>query len=633
MNRRERYRRRRRRRRVSCISLDNVGVGSKLRRSKLLIVFMSFSTATNINPFHLSKNALSSHSSFRTRQQIDGHVDDEDDVSILDATTCQASSSHHRRGSRHEDFTRMDSQSLSDTQPCASKAPFWNVKPPRIERNSFLDDLPSDDSYRTDAYDESSSEDGSSSDASISTDGERTSTTWQSAYQSESNESGSFQNEGLPHSPVVYRYYGKHRSRGGRLYSIPFILFGPNVDHWKDVGRLLSMRGFSVMACERIYEEIEFVEEEDIDDNHHSLFGWRKLHKKKKTTKRRDNSEDGPNLVLDILDAMSWDQVVLVGCDSESLLAIETAMQLAPEKIAGLVLCGDLTDADRLAASAGVRVIDDFLRRIVDCPFLIVWEGDSPTFLLKGSGAARVGTTQQRSDRALVLGGGSAPHRRRPEQFAWVLSRFVEERLGSSYKIVYYNEGRKNSQGELSSVRIQLPFGLDELMSSEGRLVVGRVVATAIFYLAVARVAFIQYHHLRQGLSEVKSKYKSVDKFSRQVIRSISAFVVNYGYLPRLFRVKRVVKEVDGDQDSMLLNSKTLVITDDEADDFFDEFSADNESKSSSGSTGSRTGGSDGAPPETEGESARDSLEEEDAGEEELQLQEDSSSYLDQLVT
>lgn len=57
------------------------------------------------------------------------------------------------------------------------------------------------------------------------------------------------------HSPVVYQYFGKSRNRPSSQADeapLNFILLGPNVDHWKTVGQILSSRGFNVMACERM---------------------------------------------------------------------------------------------------------------------------------------------------------------------------------------------------------------------------------------------------------------------------------------------------------------------------------------------------------------------------------------------
>ena len=79
------------------------------------------------------------------------------------------------------------------------------------------------------------------------------------------------------HSPVVYQYFGRSRSRGGQSQGddspVNFILLGPNVDHWKTVGQTLAARGFNVMACERMVEN------------------------------KKANYEDAPDLVLEILGA------------------------------------------------------------------------------------------------------------------------------------------------------------------------------------------------------------------------------------------------------------------------------------------------------------------------------------------
>ena len=121
-----------------------------------------------------------------------------------------------------------------------------------------------------------------------------------------------------------------------------------------------------------------------------------------------------------------------MGCDEESILATETAMMLAPDRVAGLILCGDLTDANRLAMEAGgVNVLDSFLHRILDCPFVIIWDGGLGQSVVSGSSAhdAIESTSSHNDGRCVILGGGTAPHRTKPEQFAWILTRFVEEKL------------------------------------------------------------------------------------------------------------------------------------------------------------------------------------------------------------
>jgi hypothetical protein len=53
------------------------------------------------------------------------------------------------------------------------------------------------------------------------------------------------------HSPIVYKYYGRSRSRAN-ADSIPFILLGPNVDHWKAVAQVLAARGFRYVELQKV---------------------------------------------------------------------------------------------------------------------------------------------------------------------------------------------------------------------------------------------------------------------------------------------------------------------------------------------------------------------------------------------
>lgn len=321
-------------------------------------------------------------------------------------------------------------------------------------------------------------------------------------------------NKKLSHSPVVYQFYGRSRARGDPSDSVHFILLGPNVDHWKLIGQLLASKGFNAMACERLDKE--------------------------ETVRATDVTEDAPNLVLEVLQALKWNRVVLVGCDRESILAMETAMMLAPDRVAGLVLCGDLTEADRLASESGFDVLDSFLRRILGCPFVIVWDGDSAT-LVSGSNAHKaVETNSHSNDRCLILGGGSAPHRTKPEQFAWILTRFVEEKLEVSNKKTRIGEWNERAKERGSSLlrTLNVPFGIDSVVSPEGRLLLGRAAAAALFYIAMMKVAVVQYGILRGGLLGIKSQFDSVATFRRKTFQAVAAFFLNYGYIPRLFKIK-----------------------------------------------------------------------------------------------
>jgi pimeloyl-ACP methyl ester carboxylesterase len=321
-------------------------------------------------------------------------------------------------------------------------------------------------------------------------------------------------NRKLSHSPVVYQFYGRSRARGNPSDSVQFILLGPNVDHWKVIGQLLASKGFNAMACERLDKE--------------------------ETGRGADRSKDAPNLVLEILEVLKWNRVVLVGCDRESVLAMETAMMLAPDRVAGLVLCGELTEADRLASDSGFEVLDSFLRRIVGCPFVIVWDGDSPTLISGSSAHKAVETNSESSDRCLILGGGSAPHRTKPEQFAWILTRFVEEKLEVSNKKTRVGEWNERAREKSSNLlrTLNVPFGIDSVVSPEGRLLLGRAAAAALFYIAMMKVAVVQYGILRAGLLGIKSQVDSVATFRRKMFQAVAAFVLNYGYIPRLFKIK-----------------------------------------------------------------------------------------------
>eukprot|EP00533_Pseudo-nitzschia_delicatissima_P003749 CAMPEP_0116090934 /NCGR_PEP_ID=MMETSP0327-20121206/7234_1 /TAXON_ID=44447 /ORGANISM="Pseudo-nitzschia delicatissima, Strain B596" /LENGTH=467 /DNA_ID=CAMNT_0003582247 /DNA_START=273 /DNA_END=1677 /DNA_ORIENTATION=- len=347
------------------------------------------------------------------------------------------------------------------------------------------------------------------------------------------------------HSPVVYQYFGRSRSRGGQSQGddspVNFILLGPNVDHWKTVGQTLASRGFNVMACERMVEN------------------------------KKANYEDAPDLVLEILDALKWDKAVLVGCDDESCLALETAMELAPERIAGLILCGDLKASNQFAQEAvGEIFLDTFLHRALDCPFVIVWDGGARS-VVSGSSVHEAIETKSSpfgegaDGRCVILGGGSAPHRTKPEYFAWVLARFVEEKLEShSMKYVGGSKKERSAQPDSSMgganwrakqgiggllQNLNLPFGIDSLVSPEGRLLLGRAVAAAIFYTSVMKVIFVQYGILRMGLISVKNSVDSVDALRRKIFQATGAFIWNFGYIPRLFKfsLKRT-KELEDDE-------------------------------------------------------------------------------------
>lgn len=265
-----------------------------------------------------------------------------------------------------------------------------------------------------------------------------------------------------------------------------------------------------------------------------------------------------------------------MGCDDDSSLAMETAMMLGPDRVAGLILCGDLTAANQFAEETGGVLLDSFLHRVLDCPFVIVWDGGARSIVSGSSAHQAVESKSSPFDgdgaqdgRCVILGGGSAPHRTKPEDFAWVLRRFVDLKLehqstdfvgGKRRSTMSQSSMEENSNDHLKARQQQrqnrggildnlnLPFGIDSLVSPEGRLLLGRAVAAAIFYTSVMRVVFVQYGILRMGVISVKNSVDSVDALRRKIFQATGAFIFNFGYIPRLFKfsLKRT-KELDED--------------------------------------------------------------------------------------
>lgn len=351
-------------------------------------------------------------------------------------------------------------------------------------------------------------------------------------------------------TPVVYRYYSRNRARDVADGSIPFIFLGPNVDHWKVAGQELAARGFSVMAVERVR-----------DEPGNSLPPY--------STNGNDTDEQsdyfssrGPgsdaNVILRLLDALKWHKVVLVGCDSESALAIRAAMELAPDRIVGLVLCGNLQTADDFVANIypqnrrlpGSFAVDRFLQSNLRCPFQIVWDGDVPKMpYFSGSGSdAASSEPLQTSHRSLVLGGGSAPHRRRPELFAWILTRFVEEKIAPT-QVSRFKVPRTRSRGGQQSLVVgqQAPkpiyapkhpllLSLSEFLSPGSSVVWGRVVASALFYSTILKIALFHYERVRGGIININTGIEMVASLRKQILGAVTSFLGSVGTLSFLSR-------------------------------------------------------------------------------------------------
>jgi len=389
----------------------------------------------------------------------------------------------------------------------------------------------------------------------------------------------------LPHSPVIYRYYGKSRSRTRASGSIPFILLGPDIDHWRTTGENLAARGFSVIACERDSLEHEEEEEEGEDDDDDEIAKKQQKDKSFRDWQEEDEwwkgtDGEGANLILNVLQASRWSKAILVACDSEAVVAIQAALKLAPEKIAGVVFCGNLMQVDSLLEKShphliqeGDFAIDTFLRNILPCPFAIAWDGETLYDMPPLSAPSEFDSSSPaeclNGNRCLILGGGIAPHRRQPETFSWALTRFVEDKVAPSIPIT--NERRllkqvKNvrrdlagGEGRLSAMLAKIKhtfsssFLSGDYFSPESFVVYGRVVASALLYASMLKVGIFQYSNFLDKMVKAQSFLDGVVTIRRRILGTVAGFFLNYGYIPLLFQ-KSEVKAVEYDDQEWLNN-------------------------------------------------------------------------------
>eukprot|EP00977_Amphora_coffeiformis_P013176 scaffold3402_cov169-Amphora_coffeaeformis.AAC.19 len=316
-------------------------------------------------------------------------------------------------------------------------------------------------------------------------------------------------------SPLAYRYYGRKRTRQSFAGSVPIILLGPNADHWKTTAQQLQQQGFAVIACERVFEEDMPIV---------------------------PNKQENLQLIVNLLDALRWKNALIVACDEEAVGAINIALQMAPDRISGLVLCGDLSSATEFASnllgrSAGQFGVDAFLQQSLPCPFTIVWDGDTAEAdaIAMGSESNNVPDTDPsvfQQHRSLILGGGAAPHRRRPEQLAWVITRFVEENLAR--KIVSLTPPtaqRSHTNESEEKILHELPFGLGAVFSQESFVVTGRLLATAIAYGVILKVGLYQYESFRSGIFDFQTRLHDLLYTPEKVASTIVKFFIG---IPRL---------------------------------------------------------------------------------------------------
>jgi pimeloyl-ACP methyl ester carboxylesterase len=341
-------------------------------------------------------------------------------------------------------------------------------------------------------------------------------------------------------SPVVYRYYGRKKSRTHASGSVPFILLGPNVDHWKVTSQELAKRGFNVIAVGPRDEE--------------------------SAIRHAERREEGPDLILQLMEALKWNKVVLVGCDTESTLAIQAAMELSPDRVVGLILCGQLESAENVFDPHhrnvhGKFALDHFLHGVLRCPFTVVWGGDGAQSAPSTKPSEGHSTADPAEDhRYLVIGGGSAPHRRRPELFAWILTRFVEKKIAPAIDVKggtqrRYIGNRKRSTTGQGPV-IDLPWHIQDIFNEESFIVFGRVAATALFYIMAVKVLFYQYDNFvltvgmvssarQRAFKTMQSAWDSLLLAKQNVFASISHLFALLGSPLFYFRKSRTMEQAE----------------------------------------------------------------------------------------
>jgi len=361
-------------------------------------------------------------------------------------------------------------------------------------------------------------------------------------------------------NPVIYRYFGRSRARSVKSESIPFIVLGSKVDHWKSVGRILASRGFNVMACEQVLTESKsgyYGGGGDVSDKDLTALDEHQ--------RQIDDSSDGEALIIAVLDALKWNKAVLVGCDRDAVLAIEAALRLAPDRIAGLVLCGDLTHVEdhigkQILSMQQSGEFDDeenltigsFLRDYVDCPCTVISDGDAFLWPTDTNGGADALSMNEK-----IIGGGLSPHRQLPEQFAWTLSRFVENRVSEQsppvdFEVSMLHDGQYQRSGGRVEFRggstmtmpeqtrqrnvwqDKLPPEIEQMLGnifSSGSLIVsGRAIASAVIYLSLAKVGLVQYKNFRK----IHFSYLRLSSWGNRVVQLSSIMKIFSRQIPVL---------------------------------------------------------------------------------------------------
>jgi len=322
--------------------------------------------------------------------------------------------------------------------------------------------------------------------------------------------------EGPKRVQILYRYFGRGRARRRIDTSIPFILLGGNIDHWTKLGEALSKKGFNAIACEFPANSTSF-----------------------------DSSERmlGNELVSTILDALRWRRAIVVGCDTcGAISTLEAANYLAPDKVLGVMLCGNFEGIQRYLLHEMEfdfdpkhhRMLDEYLLRHVDCPSGIISDGNT---LKRKQGFGETSELMFMSEdydnlRCVILGGGEAPHRRTPEQLSWVLARFVEEKIVGlsgvnistpTKKLVHRDSStfRKNHLDSLDTLSSSMYLTLldlkETMLSPQSVLVSGRLIAYALLYIACGKAIVTQYRSIQNAFSAIQVSCNYLKKWQKQI--------------------------------------------------------------------------------------------------------------------
>lgn len=399
--------------------------------------------------------------------------------------------------------------------------------------------------------------------------------------------------------PVIYRYFGRSKTRSLRYESPPYIILCPNVDHFKVIGEKLSSRGFNTMICQRVIRDSTTMEKDTAVSSNSRKNPWNLFSRKRKTTPNSSHSykpTDGTKLVLAILDVLKWKKAVIIGCGTEALLAIEAALHLAPSRVAGLILCGDLTFAhehaseflqqippfssssssssaitpfqDRDRNLYGPWSIDKLLHDYIFCPCTIVWDGDWSALISSKiredkdnilDSPMKPFVEQLESKRCVIIGGGSAPYRKLPEQFSWACTRFVEKELTKNtvssdavngqvendndlhsddeydYEEEEHEQATENVESSLSPdspssfwahvIPDELSQAIKNVFNPGSLVVSGRLVASVIIYFTLARVTVFHYKNAAHGLAGLKTSCLSLSSWWRHIASFFLGFI------------------------------------------------------------------------------------------------------------